>query len=45
MLAENAPTYLNSVLNNRLVRDLDNHYQVADKLQAEVKSRVTDGNF
>ena len=45
LLAENAPTYLNSVLNNRLVRDLDTHYQVADKLQAELQSRVTDGNF
>jgi predicted PurR-regulated permease PerM len=45
LLAENAPTYLNGVLNNRLVRDLDSHYQVADKLQAELQSRVTDGNF
>ena len=45
LLAENAPTYLNGVLNNRLVRDLDTHYQVADKLQAELQNRVTDGNF
>jgi predicted PurR-regulated permease PerM len=45
LLAENAPTYLDGVLNNRLVRDLDTHYQVADKLQAELQSRVTDGNF
>ena len=37
LLAENAPTYLNGVLNNRLVRDLDTHYQVADKLQAELQ--------
>ena len=45
LLAENAPTYLDGVLNNGLVRDLDTHYQVADKLQAELQSRVTDGNF
>ena len=45
LLAENAPTYLDGVLNNRLVRDLDTHYQVAEKLQAELQSRVTDGNF
>jgi predicted PurR-regulated permease PerM len=45
LLAENAPTYLDGVLNNRLVRDLDTHYQVADKIQAELQSRVTDGNF
>jgi predicted PurR-regulated permease PerM len=45
LLAENAPTYLDGVLNNRFIRDLDSHYQVADKLQAELQSRVTDGNF
>jgi predicted PurR-regulated permease PerM len=45
LLAENAPTYLDGVLNNRLVRDLDTHYQVAEKLQTELQNRVTDGNF
>ena len=45
LLAENAPTYLNGVLNNRLIRDLDTHYQVAEKLQTELQNRVTDGNF
>jgi len=45
LLAENAPTYLDGVLNNRFIRELDSHYQVADKLQAELQNRVTDGNF
>jgi predicted PurR-regulated permease PerM len=45
LLAESAPSYLDSLLNNRLVRDLDTHYQVAERLQAELQSRVTDGKF
>ena len=45
LLAESAPSYLDSLLNNRLVRDLDTHYDVAEKLQAELQSRVTDGKF
>jgi predicted PurR-regulated permease PerM len=45
LLADSAPRYLESLLNNRVIRDLDTHYQVADKLQAELQSRVTDGNF
>jgi predicted PurR-regulated permease PerM len=45
LLADSAPRYLESLLNNRVIRDLDTHYQVAEKLQAELQSRITDGNF
>jgi predicted PurR-regulated permease PerM len=45
LLAESAPTYLEGLLNTRVIRDLDSHYQVADRLQTELQNRVTDGNF
>ena len=45
LLADSAPSYLENLLNNRVIRDLDTHYQVADKLQAELQARITDGNF
>ena len=44
-LAQNAPDYLNSLLNNRFVRNFDSHYHVVDKFQAEFQKRVTDSNF
>jgi len=45
LLADTAPHYLENLLNNRVIRDLDTHYQVAEKLQAELQARITDGNF
>lgn len=44
-LAQNAPDYLNHVLNNPVVQDLDRHYHLADKVQAEFQKRVTNGQF
>ena len=44
-LAKNAPDYLNSLLNNRLVKNFDSHYHVLDKFQAEFQKRVTDSSF
>ena len=45
LLADSAPSYLENLLNNRVIRDLDTHYHVAEKLQAELQARITDGNF
>jgi predicted PurR-regulated permease PerM len=45
LLADTAPRYLENLLNNRVIRDLDTHYHVAEKLQAELQARITDGNF
>jgi hypothetical protein len=44
-LAQKAPDYLDSVLRSRFVKDLDQHYGVVDKIQAEFNKRITDGNF
>ena len=44
-LAQKAPDYLDHVLGSRFVRDLDRHYDVVDKIQAEFNKRITDGNF
>jgi predicted PurR-regulated permease PerM len=44
-LAAKAPDYLNQVLNGAIVKDLDQHYQVVDKIEAEFNKRLTDGNF
>jgi predicted PurR-regulated permease PerM len=45
LLADNAPKYLNTLLNNGFIQSLDSHYHVVDKFQVEVQKRVTDGNF
>jgi len=45
LLADNAPKYLDALLNNRFVRDFDSSYHVVAKLQAELEKLVTDGNF
>jgi len=45
LLADNAPRYLNDLLANGFVRDLDSQYHVIGKLQAEVQKLVTNGNF
>ncbi|GAA2733129.1 AI-2E family transporter [Pedococcus aerophilus] len=44
-LAAKSPDYLNQLLNNPFVKDIDQHYQVVDKIEAEFNKRLTDGNF
>jgi predicted PurR-regulated permease PerM len=44
-LAAKSPNYLNQVLNSSVVKDLDQHYQVVDKIEAEFNKRITDGDF
>ncbi|MGZ4750352.1 MAG: AI-2E family transporter [Oryzihumus sp.] len=44
-LAQSAPDYLDSLLNNRVVKDLDSHYHVVQSFQHEFQKRVTDSNF
>ncbi|MEO5981601.1 MAG: AI-2E family transporter [Pedococcus sp.] len=44
-LAATSPDYLNQVLNHPLVKDLDQHYQVVDKIEAEFNKRLVDGSF
>ncbi|MEO6143888.1 MAG: AI-2E family transporter [Dermatophilaceae bacterium] len=45
LLADNAPKYLDDLLNNRFVQDFDSHYQVVERFQSEFEKRLTDGNF
>lgn len=45
LLADNAPQYLEDLLANQIVRDLDGQYRVLDKVQIEFQKLVTDGNF
>jgi len=45
LLADNAPRYLEDLLANQIVQDLDGQYHVLDKVQAEFQKLVTDGNF
>jgi predicted PurR-regulated permease PerM len=42
-LANNAPDYVQSLLRNKQVRDLDQHYHVVTKLQERVRSQLSDG--
>jgi hypothetical protein len=44
-LAQNAPLYVNEVLRNPRVQDIDQHYHVVEKVQEEVDKRLTDGDF
>jgi len=44
-LARSAPGYLNEVLRNPRIQDLDQHYQVTQKVEEELNRRVVDGNF
>ncbi|HET8599798.1 MAG TPA: AI-2E family transporter [Segeticoccus sp.] len=44
-LATNAPTYVDNLLDTPLVQRLDQHYDIAEKVRAEVQKRVTDGQF
>ncbi len=45
LLADNAPKYLDGLLNNRLIQDFDSHYHVVQRFQDEFQKRITDGNF
>jgi predicted PurR-regulated permease PerM len=42
-LANNAPSYVTSLLRNPTVRSLNEHYHVVDKLQEQVKERLSSG--
>jgi predicted PurR-regulated permease PerM len=44
-LAQNAPLYVNEVLRNPRVQDIDQHYHVVEKVQEEVDKRLNDGDF
>jgi predicted PurR-regulated permease PerM len=44
-LAQSAPLYVNDVLSNPRVQDVDQHYHVVEKIQEEVNKRLTDGDF
>ena len=44
-LANNAPAYLDQLLRNPRLQELDQHYQVAARLQDEFSKRITDGTF
>ncbi len=44
-LAQSAPRYVNDVLSNPRVQDIDQHYHVVEKIQEEVNKRLTDSDF
>ena len=44
-LAQEAPSYVENVLGSRWVREIDKNYDVIDKVQAELKARMTDQQF
>ena len=44
-LAQNAPVYVNDLLSNPRVQDIDQHYHVVEKVQEEVNKRLTDSDF
>jgi predicted PurR-regulated permease PerM len=45
LLIEDAPGYVDSVLDSRIVRQIDQDYQVVDKISEEINNRVTDSDF
>jgi len=45
LLADNAPKYLDDLLNNQLIQDFDSRYHVVEKFQAEFQTLISDGNF
>jgi len=45
LLADHAPNYLNDLLSNSFIQDLDSQYHVLGKFQVELQKLVTDGNF
>ena len=44
-LAQQAPGYVENVLQSRWVREVDRNYDVIDKVRAELQSRMTDQQF
>ncbi|MDF2144063.1 AI-2E family transporter [Knoellia sp. p5-6-4] len=44
-LVQDAPGYVDSVLDSRVVRQVDRDYQVVDKISEEFNKRVTDSAF
>ncbi len=42
-LADNAPDYVQSLLRNKQVRSLDQHYHVVTKLQEQLKAKLSSG--
>jgi len=44
-LAQQAPNYVENVLGSPWVREIDKSYDVIDKIQAELESRMTDQKF
>ncbi len=44
-LARNAPGYLDNLLQNPRIQDIDQHYHVIDKIQEEINKRLTDSGF
>ncbi len=42
-LANNAPAYVESLLRNKQVKSLDEHYHVISKLQEQLKAKLSDG--
>jgi len=45
LLADNAPKYLDNLLNNRFIKDFDSQYHVIQRFQAEFQKLIADGNF
>jgi len=45
LLADNAPKYLDNLLSNHILQDVDSHYHVLDRFQAEFEKLVTNGDF
>jgi predicted PurR-regulated permease PerM len=45
LLADNAPQYLDDLLGQQIIQDLDSQYHVLDKVQVEFQKLITDGNF
>ncbi|MDQ1483980.1 MAG: hypothetical protein QOF35_2056 [Actinomycetota bacterium] len=45
LLAGNAPKYIQNLLQNQFVQDLDSQFQVLGKLQVELTKRVSDTGF
>jgi predicted PurR-regulated permease PerM len=44
-LANNAPSYVESLLRNKQVREFDQHYHVVTKLQEQLQSQLSDGKL
>ena len=45
LLADNAPQYLDKLLGQQIIQDLDSQYHVLDMIQVEFQKLITDGNF